>query len=580
MRKLILFCIAAVCMLNAKAQQPLTPDTIISVNADFYCRADKDQLFEFSDGSKAFQIFSYDTMTVSSAVNDTNNYSVVCPDFYRVLYVVDSNYQFKQAITIKQTQLFQVGDTLYGTANALWGQSFDLNPAGTPVIISGTSNPNRNVSYLVAYDKNLQLVNHSLINTNVFSSANIRAIENGKIYAITKEKDDHPVNGSFAMGRQNFQTYDMNFNLLNSHTYYSRQGTWYSFDLLQYFKPSANGGFYGYFTSGSVGEDFDIGLNGQPAIRPYDRNALGYLAKYDANLNLLWDSRITFGNSPGIVGTNRIYDSPTGDSLLWVGLTGAENMYYQQGSTIDTLVGDTSYSFNEYMLTLDKNTGNFQRFHSADLDNIYGNGTQMLRFAVSSKSSFTGTVTSEYLNFLDNTFPVPDSNAAIAIYDDATTGIPTSYRMLGYLAPTHNYSAYAMLNSTLSNSLYIAGRYANAFNLDSSWPYTLPDFNNTSSLFLGAFGVGTITGAPAPLSNPSEFTFFPNPSTDYIQIDVVSPKAKGLRILNLEGKVMESRSLKGRTAIRIETSHLPVGMYFLEVDFGQGERIGKRFIRK
>lgn len=420
MKQLLFLCFVFAYVLTAKAQQTLTPDTLISINADEYSRADNDQLFEFSDGSKAFLIFSIDSMTVASSVNDTN-YSIPCPQYSRVLYVVDSNYQFKTAISIKQTSLIQVGDTLFGTSTAFWGDSYDLNPLGTPVIASGLSNPTRSQSYLVAYDKDLHLVRHQLINTNAFSYANIRAISNGTIYTTIREKDSHPQGGQFATGRQQVQAYDMNFNLLSSHTYYSKQGTYWNFDLLDHFQNADNGGFYGYFTSGSVGYDFDIGLNGTSTIRPYDQNALGYLVKYDANLNILWDARITYENAAGIVGTNRIYDSPNGDSLLWVGTTGADIMYYQIGSTIDTLPGDTSYAFNEQICTISKTTGQLQRHHSADLDHIYGEGSQMLRFGVSYKSSFTGLVTPEYLNIFDNSFPIPDSTVALAIYDDPTT---------------------------------------------------------------------------------------------------------------------------------------------------------------
>ncbi len=576
MKHLLLLCIAFAFVSTSKAQQALIPDTLISINADDYSRAEYDQLFEFSDGSKAFLIFGLDTMTVAPTVNDTN-YSIFCPQYYRVLYVVDSNYQFKNAIAIKQTNLVQVGDTLFGTSTALWGQSYDLNPAGNPVLATGFSNPNLGQSYLVAYDKDLQLVRHQLINTNTFTSAKMKAISNGKIYLTIWEKDPHPQGGQFAIGRQLVETYDMNFNLLASHTYYSKQGTYWNFDMLDHFQVADNGGFYGYFTNGAVGYDFDIGLNGTSTIRPNDQNALGYLVKYDANLNVLWDVRITYDNPNSIVATNRIYDSPNGDSLLWVGSSGFTTMYYQNGTNIDTLEGDSSYTYNEHICTINKTTGQIQRHHPADIDFIYGEGAQMLRFGVSSKSSFSGIVTPEYLNFYDNTFQIPDSTVALAIYDDPTTGIPTTYRMLGYLAPNSDFWPSSMLNSQVSNTLYISGRYANGYKLDNTSSYTLPDFNGTSSTFLSAYKLGTVTGT-ADLFAP-EFELYPNPCVDYLRVAPGSRNAVSLQVVSLEGKALANRLIKGMEEVQLETSHLPSGMYFVQVTYRNGEKIGKRFMK-
>lgn len=575
MKQLLILCFAFAIALTTQAQQSITPDTLVSFNADDICFPEDDQLFEFSDGSKALMLNGYNSTQVSSTVDGTN-YSIPTSQLFRVLYAVDASYQFKEAITIKSTKFTQVGDTLYGVANAKYGETLDLNPAGTPLMVTAPTNPDSQLTYLVAYNKDLQLVQHALIHANTFSTADIATIKDGKIYVLSRERDSHPQGTSFTTMTNDLEIYDMNFNLLTSYNYYTRQGAWSNFHVLHRFLPATDG-FYGYFTNGYVGLDVDISLNGQPAMRSWDQLNLGYLAKYDNNLNLIWDSRIRY-TANSFLSTNRIYDSPNGDSLLWVGLTRAYYMYYQNGANVDTLMRDTSYRYSEHICTIDKNTGQLLRHHSGELDYIYGDETQMLRYLRSMKSNFSPGVDREYLNFWDNTFQVPDSTDAIAIYDDPTTGIPTTYRMLGYVAPNDDYFHGAMLNSSHSNTLYLTGRYANTHSLDNTASYTLSDYNGNWSTFLGAYALSPVTGTAEEFA--PEFELFPNPCTDYIQVRPGSRNAVSLQVVSIEGKVLQDRSLKGLEEIRLEMSSLPAGMYFVQITYRNGEKIGKRFLKR
>lgn len=75
-------------------------------------------------------------------------------------------------------------------------------------------------------------------------------------------------------------------------------------------------------------------------------------------------------------------------------------------------------------------------------------------------------------------------------------------------------------------------------------------------------------------------TISPNPASDLLSVD-----AEGLmedvqiHILNLEGKLLESTSmLVGTAKKQLEVSHLPEGIYLLQIQSDSGQRIGKRFV--
>jgi|GEM_PF-6127924 len=582
-KSLIALLLAWASFVPAKSQQALFPDSIVSINADSYIFTfswhEHNPLYEFSDGSIVIGVIGFDTTLVATSPNGTN-YSQFMEYRDVTLITLDSNFQFKNSIAVTDDNFVQVGDTLFGTTTAWSGELRDLNPAGSPVIVSGSSNCSR--SYLVAYDKDLQLIRHQEINCKGLAYANIRDIRGGKIFVSLNEKDYHPQGGQFGMGRQRLATFDHQFNQLSTVTVFNRQGTYWGYNILDKLIPAVNGGYYGAFAGGTVGLDYNIALNGQtPVYRPASAGYIAYLAKYDANLNLEWDTRVEFGT--GQVNSVRFQDlleSPSGDSLVMIMNGDVDEMFYHQGGNSVAVQRDTNVSGNDFILFIDPANGILSSSYSTDMNNPIQPipGGKVYREAKSHLSSSTGIVGTEYLNFKNNTLPVPDSSSAIAIYDDIGSGVPSSYRILGYMGPNSESGIRFIAPAPHTNRLLVAGFYRGNLSLDSAYPYTLPDYNNETSVFLGAFGTGPLLGNETPIQ--SDFSLFPNPATSRLVLNHTGEQPIEILLINLKGEVLTRQTPGefGKTEFFLDG--LSAGIYFVESRYKHGERYGKKFVKQ
>lgn len=579
---LIVLCLGWISFTQANAQQAIFPDTIISINADDYLSVftwdDPNPLYEFSDGSIVLGVIGFDSSYIATTPNDTN-YSHFMDYRDVTLYALDSNLQFKNAIAVINGNFIQVGDTLFGATTVFSGNVLDLNPAGTPVLVYGT---NCSKSYLVAYDKDLQLIRSSEINCKGLAFATVRDVRGGKLFVGLNEKDSHPQGGQFGMGRQRLATYDMQFNPLTSVTVFSRQGTFWGFNLLSKFIPSVNGGYYGCFASGTIGHDYNIALNGQtPILRPSTSGNLGYLVKYDNSLNILWEAEVEMSpDQAAIRFFQDLFESPNGDSLILIAGGFSDGLYYHQGSNQDTIHRDTNTAGNDMILVLNAGNGELSSSYSTDMNNPTQNtpGGKVYREARSFQPSNGGPVQTEYLNFKNNTIQVPDSSSAVAIYDDISTGVPSSYRILGYMGSNHQSGLRYITPGPVTNRLYIAGFYRGNLSLDASSSYVLPDFNGETSVYLGVFGMGALVGKDAP--QPGEFVLYPNPATDRINFEYGSERPERILLISLDGQVLASLSPETSDKVSISLDPYPAGIYFIEATYANGERIGKRFVKQ
>jgi hypothetical protein len=577
MKQLLHFFLLVIIASPAAAQTQWLPDTVVAIYGKDFISIEDKQLFEFSDGSKAMLIYSNDSL--SNVVGGVN-YSIPGEPYGRVLYQLDANYQFVRAGSSPCYKYRQVNDSLYGIATVLWNDTINLNPLGTPVWVTDTNTMSN--SYLVVYDKSLQLKRYKHVNQNKFSGGNVKLVAGGKIYVNFFEKDDHPVNGSFAMGRQRLVTYDMSFNVLHDKTYFDRLGTTWNFDLLNRFTLAPSGNFYGLFKEGSSGESFDIALLPQQTqLRPVSNDAPAWLVKYDANLNVLWDVQLKSTAPTYFWQIDGLFESPSQDSLLLIGMVGIPGMVFNAGALTDTLVVDTVVSYREkFYIMLSKTTGQLGRYKTAHGEGIFEEGAGMWRFLRSFPDFFggTGPLHDEYLNFLTGTFPVPDSQSVIAWYDDATTGIPAYYRMLGQMGPMTASYVYDMVESQPSQTLYMWGLSSADLRLDSSITYVLPSLTANTHFFLGAFKSSTVLDRPE-LKEALDFALYPNPTTDHVHVTVQAGKAHTVQLLDLEGRILRSDALPGRSDWEWDISDLAAGVYFVQVMDGSGQRFGRRLIK-
>ncbi len=82
------------------------------------------------------------------------------------------------------------------------------------------------------------------------------------------------------------------------------------------------------------------------------------------------------------------------------------------------------------------------------------------------------------------------------------------------------------------------------------------------------------------LENDIEVKIYPNPTTDYLNIFIKGELDKGIaRIVNLEGRTMNTFDVEGRNSTFIYSiSHLPNGIYFLQILNEKGKMTTKEFV--
>lgn len=74
-------------------------------------------------------------------------------------------------------------------------------------------------------------------------------------------------------------------------------------------------------------------------------------------------------------------------------------------------------------------------------------------------------------------------------------------------------------------------------------------------------------------------SIFPNPTNGVFNLRLEQTTTLTLRILDVSGKLMESRQLAGSTSYQLEMQHLPTGVYILELQTEEG-RTFKRLVKQ
>lgn len=576
MKSIFLFLMALVGASAAYGQVQWLPDTLIAINGKGFLSCENSQHFVFSDGGQAMLLYANDS--ISSVVGGGN--MTIPGDFNRrVIYQVDANEQFVRAAYSPCYNYLQVADSIYGIATVLWNDTLNLNPFGTAVLVTDTPNTMSN-SYFVVYDRNLQLVRHKHVNQNKFSGGSVKLVSGGKIYINFFEKDDHPINGSYAMGRQRLVVYDMSLNVLSNKTYFDRIGTIVYYDVLDRLVRMPSGNFYGLFKDGSGGEPIDIALQpSQTLVRPVGNDAPAWLVKYDANLNVLWDAELKSTNPQYSWQVQVIAESPSQDSLLLIGMTGLPGLIYNHMGLTDTMQGDTGPTFQQrFHVMIGKTTGQLGRHHLAHAAGVYESGTGMWRYLRNYPYSFgPGPTKYEELNFLTGSFPVPDSQSVIAWYDDPTTGIPAYYRMLGQMGLMSASYVTHMAESPYNQALYMVGSYTDDLRLDSAMSYIMPAYSSITNVFIGIFQPSVVLSAP-PAQPSMDFALYPNPASEAVHVRLLTGQAHAVQVLDLNGVVLRSALLAGRNEWACDLQGLAAGVYFVEVVDQQGQRFGRRLV--
>jgi Secretion system C-terminal sorting domain len=177
-----------------------------------------------------------------------------------------------------------------------------------------------------------------------------------------------------------------------------------------------------------------------------------------------------------------------------------------------------------------------------------------------------------------------------ASYNAATNEVV----LLGYLPPNATNSFLYYLND-FNTDLFFSGnvRRVEIGNSNDAWQTEAVAFKNANEIFISCETTG-FTNAKLFLSNKSSITLnnkdfeneqklivYPNPASDFLNIDIENSQAK-ISIFNLLGQEVfasNQDNLLTKNQLRIDISSLKEGIYFLNVLEGQYKSIIK-FIKK
>ena len=279
-----------------------------------------------------------------------------------------------------------------------------------------------------------------------------------------------------------------------------------------------------------------------------------FLAKYDANGNVLW------AKSAG--GTDEDYENS-------IAVNASGNIFMAGGFRSPTI------TFGSYTLT---NVGNCDIF----LAKYDTNGTVLwaksaggtgdddaysVAVDVSGNPYVAGLFNSPTLAFGSTTLTnVGNYDMFLAKYD--ANGKVLWAKSAGGAGDDESYSVAV----DASGNPFVAGYYKSPTITFGSYTLTNAGADTTYDMFLAKSGNGTGINE---LSNSLGISVFPNPATDKITVET-SGASKGscLAIVNIEGQQLITRQIT-EAKTQIDISDLPSGVYFVRVSSERTVSIGK-----
>lgn len=157
-----------------------------------------------------------------------------------------------------------------------------------------------------------------------------------------------------------------------------------------------------------------------------------------------------------------------------------------------------------------------------------------------------------------------DSQASVWVYDNRTTYSYTNDLVTEMLE--ESYTNGAWVNSSLEDNTYNSNKDITQV-LSKVWNTTLGKWENSSRM---TFNYGN-TGIQTAKLSEETLRVFPNPFKDEINIKNETNSNLAIKILNIEGKLIESFDINGPAAIR-NLGSLKAGAYFMKVSTANGEK--------
>ena len=78
------------------------------------------------------------------------------------------------------------------------------------------------------------------------------------------------------------------------------------------------------------------------------------------------------------------------------------------------------------------------------------------------------------------------------------------------------------------------------------------------------------------------FEMYPNPAYDYVDLHLASPAQRQItyRVVDLTGRIHHEASLplNGQKSVRLQTESYPSGIYFVQIEPGDGVQLTKKLI--
>jgi hypothetical protein len=116
---------------------------------------------------------------------------------------------------------------------------------------------------------------------------------------------------------------------------------------------------------------------------------------------------------------------------------------------------------------------------------------------------------------------------------------------------------------------------------NTTYYYRVVAFNNIDTSYSSGDSARLCTvGINAVPSNSFELTVWPNPINNELNIDNLNAQIKSFEVVNLLGEVILSQNTSNSQIIKLNTSNLNPGIYFIKAKNGNGNVSVVRIVKE
>ncbi|WP_347216589.1 T9SS type A sorting domain-containing protein [Chryseobacterium sp.] len=303
--------------------------------------------------------------------------------------------------------------------------------------------------------------------------------------------------------------------------------------------------------------------NGPATYHGVDVTQLGALTPGASGANVSWDfSQYTSPNTT----TQIRYDCPDGNTNC--------SDFPIANKILESAVGE-SYAYFQYANNELSTLGTKSINNGVTTYYTYTNPSLELKFPITYLQTFTDT-------WAANSIPASmtetgNHTVTVDAYGTLKTALgtfPNTLRVKVEKNSVSNTAGSPTVNSTFVGYSWISQDYAGTLLTIGFSDATVTGFPTIHSRYL-SYGKNLLTLGTKDLTADKEIAIYPNPSSDYVNINNGEKIAK-IEISNAEGRKISEIQNPDKIGI----SELPSGIYFLKIIFKDGKIQTRKIIRK